>query len=405
MCESRELKEAIRFFTWESRIMDGLCVIAGRGKDMICACDGAEIGPKTLYDLASLTKILTGLCCMRLREMGKMNFSARIPEYDPRFRRLSTVTVEQLMGFQLQIQTAGRVDARGSREEALECLFGSEAVDIAPEGTAQGAHHTPGHRIRRFYSDIPAMILKYMIEGAAGMPYYDCLRKLILEPAGMEETWACVPEGRRGDCLSYGPEYRIEGEKRICRESAGRGIPHDPKAALLQGNTGDLCGHAGLFATAGDMVRLCRAILEGKIVSAESLREMAVNRTGRQLADGTWTQYLGYQCYIRHPDQYFSEIPASMSSSAFGIGGFTGNHMSVDPATDRFTLFLGNRVRNRLTVAVPEAGKTLTDYGLNPDGTGCIRWTDGSEHFSSVNYVHQKDARLHAVIDREFGLA
>ena len=79
--------------------------------------------------------------------------------------------------------------------------------------------------------------------------------------------------------------------------------------------------------------------------------------------------------------------------------------MSVDPATDRFTLFLGNRVRNRLTVAVPEAGKTLTDYGLNPDGTGCIRWTDGSEHFSSVNYVHQKDARLHAVIDREFGLA
>jgi CubicO group peptidase (beta-lactamase class C family) len=124
---------------------------------------------------------------------------------------------------------------------------------------------------------------------------------------------------------------------------------------------------------------------------------------GRELRDGTYTQYLGYCCYLKHPDQYFSEIPAGMSSRAFGIGGFTGNHFSVDPERGRYTVFLGNRVRDRLTVLIPPEGKRREDYGLRPDGTGRIRWTDGSVHPSSVDYVHQKDARLHAVIDRVLG--
>ena len=132
---------------------------------------------------------------------------------------------------------------------------------------------------------------------------------------------------------------------------------------------------------------------------------MAVNRTGRMLPDGTRTQYLGYQCYLKHPDQYYSEIPAAMSGEAFGIGGFTGNHFSVDPGTGRYTVFLGNRVRGRLTVLIPEEGKTLEDYGLRADGTGEIRWTDGTALPSSVNYVHQKDRHLHAAAERILGPA
>ena len=89
-----------------------------------------------------------------------------------------------------------------------------------------------------------------------------------------------------------------------------------------------------------------------------------------------------------------------MSGEAFGIGGFTGNHFSVDPRGGRYSVFLGNRVRDRLTVLIPPEGKTLEDYGLRPDGTGEIRWEDGSVHPSSVNYVHQKDAHFHAAAER-----
>ena len=101
---------------------------------------------------------------------------------------------------------------------------------------------------------------------------------------------------------------------------------------------------------------------------------------------------------MRHPVQYWSEIPAYMGSRAFGIGGFTGNHVSMDPKRNIFTIFLGNRVRNRLTVLVPEAGKTLTDYGLNGDGSGTFPWEEGLVLPSSVKYVHQKDAHLHSAV-------
>ena len=37
------------------------------------------------------------------------------------------------------------------------------------------------------------MILKYVVEAAGGMPFFECVRKTDLEPAGMVETWAKVP--------------------------------------------------------------------------------------------------------------------------------------------------------------------------------------------------------------------
>ena len=349
-----ELTEALRWFTREKEIMSGMLLACGAGGRTEYAMDG-EVREDSVFDLASLTKLFTGLCAMKLKEEGLLETSRSVFSYDPRF------------------------------------------------GTAQ-----VGEPKGRAYSDIPSMVLKYVIEAASGLNFMDCVRKTVLEPAGMRETWALVPEERRNDCQRYDGEYRIEGEKYIHRTGPEPGVPHDPKAAVIQGGTEDLCGHAGLFSTGGDMVRFCRAVLDGKIVSRASLREMAENRTGYLRKDGTYTQYLGYQCYVRHPQQYYSEIPRYMGRQAFGNAGFTGNHLSVDPEHGTFTLFLGNRVRDRLTVLLPEAGRTLADYGLNEDGSGHYRWrnADGTytEVPSSVKYVHQKDAHLHSAVARVLGL-
>ncbi len=381
---NEKLLGAVRYFTRDTGIMDGMAAACGKGSLRAYAYDGREIGRDTLYDLASVTKLFTGIVMMRLWEEGRLEPDRRITWYCPAFRHLGTVTVEQLAAFQRRIQTPERVDAQKTREEALRCLL--EARDAGPTG-------------QRAYSDIPAMILKYVLEAAAGESLYACIQRIILTPAGMTETWAKVPEERRGDCLLYGPEYRIEGEAWICRPAPERGIPHDPKAGILQGDSGDLCGHAGLFSTPWDLEKMALALLSGRILSRESLRRLAVNRTGRMLPSGEHTQYLGYMCYLKHPNQYYSEIPAAMGPSAFGIGGFTGNHFSVDPEAGRYTLYLGNRVQDRLTVLIPPKGKSRADYGLTEEGLGRIRWTDGSVHYSSANYVHQKDAHFHRVVE------
>ena len=383
-----ELLRAVQYFTREKEIMSGLLLVCGANGRTASAMDG-DVREDSVFDLASLTKLFTGLCALRLMEEGLLDIGRPVFSYDSRFENLQDVTVDQLMSFTAELKTPGRIDACQEREEALACLFGTYCVG-APQGRA--------------YSDIPSMVLKYVIEAAAGIPFMEYVRKTVLEKAGMGETWALVPEERVADCLRYDPEFRIMNGKRIRRTGLKPGVPHDPKAAVIQAGTEDLCGHAGLFSTAEDMTRFCKAVLEEKIVSGESLRKMAINRTGRRRADGTYTQYLGYQCYVRHPDQYYSEIPRYMGRRAFGNAGFTGNHLSVDPEHGSFVFFLGNRVQGRLTMLIPEEGKSFWDYGLNEDGSGIVIWEDGTRVPSSVKYVHQKDEHLHKAIAKVMGM-
>ena len=384
-----DLLEAIRFFTREKQIMASLHVTCGkRDSGSAHATDGdrtpgRKADERTLYDLASVTKLFTGMTLMRLKEDGKLDVDRPVTDYAPRFCHLRDVSVASLMTFGVNLKTPGRVDEQKDALDAEACLF---------EATNEGLPS------RRPYSDIPAMVLKYVAEGVTGKPFYEIVREQILLPAGMTETFATIPEERIADCVCYDLEHRIEKDRRKVNTGILPGMPHDPKARKISPHGENLCGHAGLFSTAADLERFCRAVLEGRILREASLREMAVNRTGRRLEDGSWSQFLGIQCYVRHPDQYFSEIPVYESDRAFGIGGFTGNHVSMDPETGIFVIMLGNRVYDRLTVLIPEDGKAFRDYGLNDDGTGAFLWEDGRVIPSSVNYVHQKDEHLHTAV-------
>ena len=383
-----ELLKAIAFFTREKKIMNSLCVTCGDLDHTEYAAEGESrpgvpVSEQALYDLASATKLFTGMTVLALAERGRIDLQKPVTAYDARFVNLQDVSVETLMRFGADLKTDGRIDEKPDAETAEQCLFQVRNAGL------------PG---KRPYSDIPAMVLKYVVEGATGQSFFENIRSLILEPAGMTETFAQVPPERLADCVCYDLEHRIEKDRMILNTGILPGMPHDPKARKLSPHGENLCGHAGLFSTPGDLVKFCRAVLNGQILSAGSIRQMGINRTGKQLEDGTWSQFLGYQCYVRHPDQYFSEIPAYESESAFGIGGFTGNHISIDPEKRIFVIFLGNRVYDRLTVLIPEDGKTYEDYGLNPDGTGTFRWPDGRIIPSSVNYVHQKDEHLHKVV-------
>ena len=386
---------AVRYFTEETHILSCMSVTCGSGEWAEHALAGEQkpgvpLSDRAVYDLASLTKLFTAILLMRLRETGRIDPAKKVIAYAPQFTGLQDVTVEQLLTFAVPLRTPERIDAQPDRESGLRMLH---AVGIG----------TPSPRA---YSDIHSMVLKEVLEGATGQQWMELARALILLPLGMTHTWGLVPASERLHCVDYSLEHRIESGRYTLRKGPQPGEPHDPKACLLQSGTEDVSGHAGLFSTRPDMERLCQGILQGELLSRESLRWMAVNRTGHPLPGGRHSQYLGCQCYVRHPVQYYSEVPAHMSDRTIALSGFTGNHLSIDPERNLFTLQLGNRVYNRLTILIPEKGKEKTDYGLNPDGTGRIRWPDGQMIYSSVDYVHQKDEHMHRMVkecmDRRF---
>ena len=380
------LSSAAEFFVHEARSLSCMLIAVGDAHGVQTAGCGA--GEDRIFDLASLTKAVTALTVFRLREEGLLDLAAPVTRYAPMFGRLAEVPVSDVLGFQVSLQTPGRVDDAPNRETALARLF---AIEARPNGD-------------RPYSDMHCMVLKHVIEGAAGEGWADCVRRRILTPLGMENTFVRVPEALRCRCLSFNREHRIESGRYILREDIAPGTPHDPKARRLNPDGDDCPGHAGLFSTIGDMTRLAQGVLSGRVISPESLREMARPRTGFVRPDGSCQQYLGAQCYIRHPIQYFSEVPPCLSGSAVAWSGFTGHHLSIDPVRGVFILALGNRVENRLTFLIPRAGETLADYGLNPDGTGTVRWPDGERVISSVHYVHLRDQYLHAAAAEALGL-
>lgn len=384
------LQDQLHFLCDTTKMLAGLTVAYGTAQDCewetygrACEQPDRPLAPDSLYDLASLTKLFTCVAALQLVQSGKLLLCEYAGSIDPRFENLRNVCVEDILSFRACLKTPGRIDDAFSPEEGQRRLF---SVSVCPSPSI------------RLYSDINAMVIKYLIEAKTGMAFYDVLKTSVFRPAGMTETFSSVPSACLSRCVCYNNEHQIINGKYILRTDIHPGTPNDPKASLLSNGGQNLCGHAGLFSTRADMVRFAQALLNEKLLSRDMLRKIGINRTGFPYPDGTHRQYLGYLCFSKHPNQYLSEVPSWMGSSAFGLSGFTGNHLSIDPDTGCFVLFLGNRCHNRISRIVPvEDGAAL---GLDARGVGKIRWTDGRFVPSSSQYVHFKDEYLHAPIEK-----
>ena len=388
------LEDSVAFFTEETSVLASLDLCCGSAKGTFRALGGVRnlageaVTEHAIYDLASLTKLFTGVLVMRLHEQGRLDLESPVTGYAPMFSALSQVSVDQILGFEISLQTPERVDQEDTPANAKKTLFACQAQP---------------HTGTRMYSDMHAMVLRYVLEGAGGLAYMDLLRQEILEPLGIRGVYARIPAEKQEQCVSCDREHRIEGTRWILREGIAPGTPHDPKCRALMDGEEQCAGHAGLFADMESMVAFAEGMLAGKILSRDALRAMARNRTGKQLPDGRYTQYLGSQCYVRHPQQVHSEVPVFMSDHAMAVSGFTGHHLSLDPESGCYVIALGNRVLNRLTVVVPETGRQLTDYGLDPNGRGSVIWPDGECIPSSVHYVYLRDAHMHRAVADTIG--
>lgn len=339
------------------------------------------IDPDTVCDLASLTKLFTLVSVLQLMEKGKLKESDSIWKLDRRFAGLKSCTLRECLCYLVRLQTPERVDAQPDAQSAERMVFKTRAFPL------QGS---------RCYSDMNALVLKYAVESASGSDYDDYISRHILQPLHMTETWVSVPETCRGRLMDYNYEHRIISGEYLITDSALPGLPHDPKARLLGDGGRRLCGHAGLFSTAGDMCRFAQGLLSGALLNMDTLRNIGLNRTGYLTHDGDYRQFLGMLCFSKSPVARLSEVPSFMGLRAFALAGYTGNHLAIDPDLGVFDLFLGNRCHNRVSLVQPE--EAAVSLGLSDQGDGQVLWPDGRPVKSSFRYVYQKDSLLHTPV-------
>ncbi|WP_393100469.1 serine hydrolase domain-containing protein [Streptomyces sp. LN325] len=266
---------------------------------------------RTLFDLASLTKLFTAVAAVQQLERDTLGIDARVGAYLPEFRAASAydITVRQLL-----------THTSGLRPELPLYDCPDDGARLAML-RAEGPSAQPGEYR---YSDLNLLLLQHVLERITGRALDVLVRDGITRPLGMTAT-------RFGPC----PDAAATEDQRRPWAKADRGmlrgVVHDENAWAL----GGVAGHAGLFSTARDLAVFCRALLAGgsygpaRILGPDFV-ELMLTPPGLGFAIGqSW--FMG----------------ALAEGGAAGHTGFTGTSLVLDPATGTFLVLLANTVHPR----------------------------------------------------------
>jgi CubicO group peptidase (beta-lactamase class C family) len=340
--------------------------------------DIVPLSENSIFDIASLTKLFTCVSILKLMENRQLSMTDTIAYLDPRFSNLSNTSLFDVLSYRAHLKSQKRIDEAANFAEAQSLVFG---IYESREGRS------------KLYSDMNALVLKYVIEAVAGSTFDEFLSREIFTPLGMFSTFGFVPYSKISLCVNYNYEHKIINDRYTINTEVPLGTPHDPKAKILRNNNNAVAGHAGIFSSIGDMALFCQGLLKGRIMSQNMLSLIGMAHTGFIKASGQYQQYMGLLCFSKSHVERFSEVPKWMHSNAFALSGYTGCHIAIDPVSGIFEVMLGNRCHNRVSLILPE--NSFQNANLSKYGSGNVIWDNGRAVNSSVRYVYNKDSLLH----------
>ncbi len=253
----------------EKKLFSGTVLVA-RGEKILLTKAAGEAEKRyhvpnnvdTKFNLGSMNKMFTATAVVRLVEQGKLSYEDRISKFLDESWLPKDVT-DRITVRQLLTHSSGlgsyfnQAYMRSSRE-----LF-RKLDDYKPLIRDDKPAFTPGERFQ--YSNTGLFLLGVIIEKVTGEDYFDHIRKVIYQPAGMTDT----------DC--YEMDYPVEN----------LAIGYSPDWKSPYGWQNNYYKHVikggpagGGFSTVRDLHRFARALQSGKYVSQDSLKAM-------------WTDHLG----------------------------------------------------------------------------------------------------------------
>ncbi len=212
----------------------------------------------TKFNLGSMNKMLTAVACMQLVEQGKLSLEDPISKYLGD-EWLPKVDKRKVQVQHLLTHTSGLGSYFGD-----EFLRSSRALyrsvdDWKPLVASETLAFEPGTRWS--YSNTGMLIAGAVLEKAAGMDYYEYVRRNITGPAGMKDT----------DC------YELDKVNR--KLAVGYEKERAPDGSIVTWNNifqhvmrGGPAG--GGYSTVEDLLRFDQALRAGKLVKKESLEQL-----------------------------------------------------------------------------------------------------------------------------------
>jgi CubicO group peptidase (beta-lactamase class C family) len=295
--------------------------LAGYGR-IDWAADAPAVTERTLYDLASLTKVVaTTTAAMMLETEGRLVLDSTVAHYLPEFGAVDSakraITVRMLLTHTGGLEAFARLYEQGvrGREQYLR------EIARRPMRGAPGAEMV--------YSDWDMILVQLVIERITGQTLDAFVASRLFQPLGMTDT-------------QFRPDSALRPRIAVTEREATRGLlwgeVHDGNAWAI----GGVSGHAGLFSTAHDLAAFAQMMLNNGSYNGVGLLvpQQVARWTAPQLPNTS--RALGW------------DTPSSPSSAgrhfsprSYGHTGFTGTSMWMDPERGLFVIILANRVNSR----------------------------------------------------------
>lgn len=307
----------------------------------------------TLYDLASLTKILATLpMIMKVYQEGKISMNTRLGSLLPELKNSNkkNITVLEVLShygrlkpwipFYTETLDENKKPSEKYYRTKPEGKFNIQVAknlyvreDYADTMYQQIADSPLQNRLEYKYSDLPFLIFKKYLEELYKDPLEKLDQKYFYEKLGANYTTFRPLE--RFDSLQITPT-EIDN---YFRHQTVRGYVHDMAAALLNG----VGGHAGLFSNANDVAKIMQMYMQGGLYgSTQFINQETVSAfnschyCSRGIRRG-----IGFD----KPQRGDSDTPTCgcVSMQSFGHQGFTGTFAWADPEAEIVYVFLSNR--------------------------------------------------------------
>jgi CubicO group peptidase (beta-lactamase class C family) len=274
----------------------------------------------TIFDMASVTKSMTGAMIMQCVEEGRLRLTNTVgrllPESDG--KPLAMVTVRQIA-----THTSG-LPAWMPLYQSKEPVF--DQILAAGLKTEPGAAYA--------YSDLGYITLGKILEKITETPLDRLVQERICKPLGMADS------GYRPD-PALRPRIAATAHHNDGQTRTYIGEVHDENALGMNG----VAGHAGLFSTVPDLIRFALAYQFPAVASHLGIPPV-LGVLARKLAQTiqcdpkVGSHGVGWFVW---PSGY---LPTGdlLSDKCYGHTGFTGTMILFDPLNDLCVILLTNRV-------------------------------------------------------------
>ena len=297
----------------------------------------------TIFDLASLTKpIATTTAIMLLVDDGSICLDDPVTKALPSFadRSKEAVTIRHLL-----CHSAGLKPWRGFHELLIqkERKTGERLI-----GTKEGREwildrvlrsalvHEPGEAA--VYGDLDFIVLGALVEAVSKQPFDEFCESRIFTRLGLADTHFFPIPVDGSQAVPDSVRRRVAATENCAwRERILWGEVHDPNASAM----GGVAGHAGLFATADDVLKFGQCLLDAwhgrsDLLPPERVREFSERQSLPETSD--WA--LGWDT----PTQGASSSGKHFSENSVGHLGFTGTSLWIDLERELIIVLLTNRV-------------------------------------------------------------